>query len=78
MAMSQNNDVAVFDRFGWYWQPIAWLEQMSAQDAITATKQAIDIQPLEQALLLQAAKHEAQAAAQHNAMQQMLNSLAND
>ncbi len=78
MTKSQDHNIAVFDRFGWYWQPACWLEQMSWQDAVTATKQAIDIQSLQKTLLLQVAKNEAEAAIQRRAMQLMLNSLDED
>ncbi len=78
MSKSQDHDVAVFDRFGWYWQPARWLEQMSWQDAMAATTQAIDIQSLQKRLLLQVAKNEAEAAMQRKAMQLMLNSLQQD
>lgn len=78
MQRSQDHEIAVFDRFGWYWQPASWLEQMSWQDAVTATKQAIDIQALEKTLLQQVAKNEVEAAVQRRAMQQMLNSLEKD
>ncbi len=78
MTRPQDHNVAVFDRFGWYWQPARWLEHMSWQDAVTATKQAIDIQALEKKLLLQVAKNEAEAAMQRKAMQLMLNSLQQD
>lgn len=78
MQKSQDHDVAIFDRFGWYWQPASWLEHMSSQDAITATKQAIDIQVLAKTLLQQVAKNEVEAAVQRRAMQQMLNSLEKD
>ncbi|MDP5135012.1 hypothetical protein ORJ04_03500 [Rheinheimera baltica] len=76
--MSQDNNVAVFDRFGWYWQPAAWLDNMSPQDALKATQQAINIQPLEQSMLRQAAEDEHQAAAMFTAQQDMLNSLYDD
>lgn len=78
--MSQHNSsvIPVFDRFGWYWQPARWLEGMSPQDAIDATRQAIDIQQQEKALKQQAAAQERKAGAIRAAEQKMLDSLFND
>lgn len=75
--MSADEQVAVFDRFGWYWQPATWLQQMSPQDAVTATRQAIDLEAISTALLSDAAKQQQRAAAKRSVMQHLLDSLQN-
>ncbi|WP_337841431.1 hypothetical protein [Rheinheimera sp.] len=69
---------AVFDRFGWYWQPAGWLASMSAADVTAATKKAIDLGAVSQELLTAAALNQAQAKGTRLAMQLMLDSLKPD
>ncbi|MFC4656198.1 hypothetical protein ACFO3I_14375 [Rheinheimera marina] len=69
---------AVFDRFGWYWQPASWLAEMSPADVTAATKKAIDLSPVSRELLASAALNRADAKATRLAMQLMLNSLHTD
>lgn len=78
MTRKQKEEVAVFDRFGWYWQPSDWLQQMSARDAIKATEQAINIQFLKETLLLQVDENEAQATEQLKILKQRFNLTEND
>ncbi|RVU33573.1 hypothetical protein EOE67_16280 [Rheinheimera riviphila] len=73
--MAADEQVAVFDRFGWYWQPASWLQQMSPQDAVTATRQAIDLSPITAALQSDAAQQQQRAAAKRSVMQHLLDSL---
>lgn len=75
--MSADEQVAVFDRFGWYWQPASWLQQMSPQDAVTATRQAIDLAAISAALQSEAAQQQQRAAAKRSVMQHLLDSLQN-
>lgn len=70
--------IPVFDRFGWYWQPACWLEAMSPQDAIAATRQAIDLQQQQKVLQQQAKDQENKAKAIQAAEQKMLDSLFKD
>jgi len=73
--MSADEPVAVFDRFGWYWQPASWLQQMSPQDAVAATRQAIDLAAMSAALQSDAAQQQQRAAARRGVMQHLLDSL---
>ncbi len=73
--MPSDEQVAVFDRFGWYWQPAGWLQQMSPQDAVTATRQAIDLAATSAALQSEAALQQHRAAARRSVMQHLLDSL---
>lgn len=67
-----------YDRFGWYWQPAQWLQNMDAQDAVDAAAQAINIKAKGAALQLQA-KHQQQRAAQQRQEQtELLQSLWGD
>ena len=75
--MSADDQVAVFDRFGWYWQPASWLQQMSPQDAVTATRQTIDLAAMSAALQSEAALQQQRAAAKRSVMQHLLDSLQN-
>lgn len=73
--MASDKQVAVFDRFGWYWQPASWLQQMSPQDAVTATRQAIDLSAIAEALQSAAVQQQQRAAAKRSVMQHLLDSL---
>ncbi|EKE84412.1 hypothetical protein [Idiomarina xiamenensis] len=76
-ATVQHNQqpIASYDRFGWYWQPADWLQQMSAEDALTATRQSLHLSAQQQALQAQAAADEQHAEAQRLAQQRLLDSL---
>jgi hypothetical protein len=73
--MASDKQVAVFDRFGWYWQPASWLQQMSPQDAVTATRQAIDLSAITEVLQSEAVQQQQRAAAKRSVMQHLLDSL---
>lgn len=73
--MPADDQIAVFDRFGWYWQPAAWLAQLSPEDAVAATKQAIDLSALTKTLLSDAAQQQQRAAAKSSVMRHLLNTL---
>lgn len=75
MSSRQNDTTPAYDRFGWYWQPAQWLQAMQPQDAIAATKQAINLNQKSKALKAQAAFLEAKAAKARAARQKILKSL---
>ena len=49
-----------FDRFGWYWQPAQWLENMSPKDARNATVKTTNIEAQSQEIKNQANKQQAE------------------
>jgi hypothetical protein len=73
--MAANVQIAVFDRFGWYWQPAAWLAQLSPEDAVAATRQAIDLATITATLQSDAAQQQQRAAAKSSVMRHLLHSL---
>lgn len=75
MSAPQTNTTPAYDRFGWYWQPAQWLQSMQPQDAIAATRQAINLNEKSKALKAQAAFIEAKAAKTRAAREKILKSL---
>ncbi|BFT29931.1 hypothetical protein D210916BOD24_11070 [Alteromonas sp. D210916BOD_24] len=64
-----------YDRFGWYWQPKSWLENMSPTDARKATENTTGIDQQGKALLAQAILREKKEMQAAQAMQFMLDAL---
>lgn len=64
-----NPTSALYDRFGWYWQPESWLSNLSAQDVTHATTSSTHISQRE---LAQKARTKQQVNAFNQAKRQQL------
>ena len=67
--------VLSYDRFGWYWQPKSWLENLSPEDVKKASVSSTGIDRQKRVLLEQAAKQEESDKQTAQTMKYMVDSL---
>lgn len=64
-----------YDRFGWYWQPAKWLEEMSPQDVTDAVTSSTHINQKQTAIKARTAHQissfETQSETQRNILKQL-------